>query len=166
MLLPLSGVTGEKRSFGPSVVLFPCEEMGVIREQLLRPLPTTVLPSERAHRLNPSRRRYQLKRYRQASKDTFDDTRCPAEAEHRGHTLAGHGVNLLDKSGSIGGDVTAQSIGQHVCVNLIDDTRPALDLQGRHIDDDKFSAILIQNSDSPERAGINAHELHGRCVQY
>jgi hypothetical protein len=128
MLLPLSGVTSEKRSLGPSVVLFPCKEMGVIREQFLCPLTTAVLPSERAHSFSPSRRRYQLKRYRQASKDTFNDTSGTAKAEHRGHTLPWHGVDFLNKSGSIGCDVTAQSISQQVRINLIDDTRPALDL--------------------------------------
>jgi len=51
-----------------------------------------------------------------------------------------------------------------VRVYLIDDAWSALDLNGRHVDDDKFSAILIKNSDSPERAGVYAHELHGLSV--
>jgi hypothetical protein len=134
--------------------------MSVIREQLLCPLTTAVLPSERAHRLNPSRRRYQLKRYRQARKDTFDDTGGTAEAEHRRHTLARHGVDLFDKGFSIAIYMWAERISQHVCINLIDDTRPALDFKSRHVDDDKFSAILIQNSYCSERSDVASKYPH------
>jgi len=134
--------------------------MSVIGEQLLRSLPTTVLPSERAHRLNPSRRRYQLKRYRQASKDTFDDTSGTAKAEHRGHALAWHGMDLFDKGLGITVYMWAERIRQHVRVNLIDDTRSTFHFKSRHVNDDKFSTIRIQNSYCSERSNVASKYPH------
>lgn len=109
--------------------------MCLIREQLLRPRSTSVLPTEQTHRLSPRLRRDQRERNAERGENAFEYTSRTAEAECRGHALPRHRVDFLDYGEAVLG-VRAKSMRKGHGINLVDGPRPSFNFGSWHINHD------------------------------
>jgi hypothetical protein len=136
--------------------------MGLFREEFSCSAAAAVFAAKEAHLLGPCGRRDEREWYVERSKYAFEDAGCAAEAEGRGDALPWHRVDLLDDGVVAVFDVRSQKIGEADSVHLVYRPRSPFYFCGWHVDDDKISAVQVENGDGTSSAGVYAYDFHKR----